>query len=41
MSAFSKFLNNRTMRSNALIVAGSMVFIYWSSLELIRLRNKE
>lgn len=41
MSAFSKFLYSGPMRRNAIILASSMVCIYWSSLRIIQLRNKD
>ena len=41
MSALSKLANNTPMKKNALVLAGTMVFIYWSSLKLIKARNRQ
>nr|QNH67960.1 ATP-binding cassette transporter subfamily D member 3 [Brachionus plicatilis] len=40
MSAFSKFLQNPLMRRNAIMLASSMVFAYWSSMKIINYRNR-
>nr|UOU03346.1 ATP-binding cassette subfamily D3 [Brachionus rubens] len=40
MTAFSKFVQNPLMRRNAIMLASSMVFAYWSSLKIMAYRNK-
>ena len=40
MAMFSKYAHNITLKRNAIVLASSMVFMYWSSLKLIKYRNK-
>lgn len=41
MSVFSKFLRNGPMRRNAVVLASTMVFVYWSTMRIIKHRNKK
>lgn len=41
MSVLSKLMKNSAVRQNAIVCAGTMVFIYWSSLKIIKARNKK
>lgn len=41
MSVLSKLMHNTAVRQNAVVCAGTMVLIYWSSLKIIKARNKK
>lgn len=40
MSVLSKMVQNTAIKKNAIVLAGTMVMIYWSSLKIIKARNK-
>ena len=41
MPSLSKFINNTPIKRNAIVLAGTMIFVYWSSLKIIKARNKK
>ena len=41
MAIISKFMNDYTFRRNAIVLASSMVVTYWSTLKLMKARNKK
>jgi hypothetical protein len=41
MSVFSKILKDNRISHSAILLASSMVIIYWSTLKVIKLRNKK
>jgi len=41
MSVFSKILKDNRISHSAILLASSMVVIYWSTLKVIKLRNKK
>lgn len=40
MPSLSKFMNDTPIKRNAIALASTMIFVYWSSLRLIKARNK-
>jgi len=34
-------MNNTPIKRNAIVLAGTMIFVYWSSLKIIKARNKK
>ena len=41
MPSLSKFMNHTPMKRNAVALAGTMILVYWSSLKIIKSRNKK
>ncbi len=41
MPSLSKFMNHTPMKRNAVALAATMIFVYWSSLKIIKSRNKK